>query len=788
MSRLENLTVRARLRLLAALCAIGLVSTVGYSFRIIDEVKVYGPLFRQIVREKDLLADILPPPEYLVETYLVDHRLVSRATPAERQADLARAAQLRTDFESRREVWQHDLPPGPEREAMLEEVVPTGERYYALRDSLFAPLLARRDLAGARAILDGPLHDAYTAHRAAVDRVVTLSSDAFEALQEQAMTIDVAPKRNMLAIAAVMLLLVAGLGLILGRQISTAVLHLARASSAAGGGDLTARARLTGDNELVDAAQALNRAIEGMQEALDAPRVDWRTVGQQRKEVTLIKQLVEHAPINIMYADRDLVLRYLNPAAQRTFQRLEAHLPVKADQMVGQSIDLFHTHPAHQRALLADASKLPHHARFPLGPETLDFLAAPIRDEQGALVGTMVTWEVVTEKLRAEQALAEAKAAELRAIEERRAAERGDAERRQREAAEREAEQRASAERERAQAAELRAKVDAILAVVEAAGQGDLTREIPVRGEDAVGRLGTGLDAFFQNLRGSIANIAQTAGTVAQATSQVASVGRQLGASATETSAQAGVVASASDEVSRNVQTVASGTEEMSASIREIAKNAASAAQVAAQAVKVAQRTNGTVGKLGASSDEIGKVIKVITSIAEQTNLLALNATIEAARAGEAGKGFAVVANEVKELAKETARATEEIGRKIEAIQADTGEAVTAIREINGIINQIGEIQTTIAGAVEEQTATTNEMSRNIGEAARGAQEIAHNIQGVARTADELRGGVTASEAAARDLGRAAEALQLLVAQFRIGGPSGARSAGTPRQPAGAAR
>ncbi len=209
---------------------------------------------------------------------------------------------------------------------------------------------------------------------------------------------------------------------------------------------------------------------------------------------------------------------------------------------------------------------------------------------------------------------------------------------------------------------------------------------------------------------------------------------------------------------------------------------------MAAQAVKVAQRTNGTVGKLGASSDEIGKVIKVITSIAEQTNLLALNATIEAARAGEAGKGFAVVANEVKELAKETARATEEIGRKIEAIQADTGEAVTAIREINGIINQIGEIQTTIAGAVEEQTATTNEMSRNIGEAARGAQEIAHNIQGVARTADELRGGVTASEAAARDLGRAAEALQLLVAQFRIGGPSGARNAGTPRQPAGAAR
>ncbi len=708
----------------------------------------------------------------------------SQWKPGERDAVLAQLGEHAQWF--RDALARNDsLPLSAEIRDLLREIGPSLQTYLAAGESLAVtafrnPAAARRELPA----FERAFGDLETRQEALSDRIEAHVRDMTleaEAVSRQADRMDL-----FLLVVGVSLTLAVGWRV--GRRIAHDVGVVAAASAAAGAGDLTARAQLAGDNELVDAAQALNRTIEGMQEALDASRVDWRVVGQQRKEVTLIKQLVEHAPINIMYADRDLVLRYLNPAAQRTFQRLEAHLPVKADQMVGQSIDVFHKHPAHQRALLADASKLPHQARFPLGPETLDFLAAPIRDEQGALVGTMVTWEVVTEKLRAERAVSEARAKEERATEERRAAERGDAERRQREAAEREAEQRASAERERAQAAELRAKVDAILAVVEAAGQGDLTREIPVRGEDAVGRLGTGLDAFFQNLRGSIANIAQTAGTVAQATSQVASVGRQLGASATETSAQAGVVASASDEVSRNVQTVASGTEEMSASIREIAKNAASAAQVAAQAVKVAQRTNGTVGKLGASSDEIGKVIKVITSIAEQTNLLALNATIEAARAGEAGKGFAVVANEVKELAKETARATEEIGRKIEAIQADTGEAVTAIREINGIINQIGEIQTTIAGAVEEQTATTNEMSRNIGEAARGAQEIAHNIQGVARTADELRGGVTASEAAARDLGRAAEALQLLVAQFRIGGPSGARSAGTPRQPAGAAR
>ncbi|MBK7784003.1 MAG: HAMP domain-containing protein [Gemmatimonadetes bacterium] len=708
----------------------------------------------------------------------------SQFNPGERDAVLAQLGEHAQWF--RDALARNDsLPLNPEIRAQLQELRPALETYLAAGERLAVtafrnPAAARRELPAFQQAFE----DLETRQEALSDRIEANVGTVMQAaarVSRQADQLD-------------LLLLVVGVSLTLavgwwvGQRIARDVGVLAAASAAAGAGDLTARAQLEGDNELVDAARALNRAIEGMQQALDASRVDWRAVGQQRKEVTFIKQLVENAPINIMYADRDLVLRYLNPAAQRTFQRLQAHLPVAADQMVGQSIDVFHKHPAHQRALLSDASKLPHQARFPLGPETLDFLAAPILDEEGALTGTMVTWEVVTEKLRAERVVAEARATEERVAEERRIAERGDAERRQREAAEREAEQRGSAERERAQAAELRAKVDAILAVVEAAGEGDLTREIPVRGEDAVGRLATGLDAFFQNLRGSIANIAQTAGTVAQATNQVASVGRRLSASATETSAQAGVVASASDEVSRNVQTVASGTEEMSASIREIAKNAASAAQVAAQAVKVAQRTNGTVGKLGASSDEIGKVIKVITSIAEQTNLLALNATIEAARAGEAGKGFAVVANEVKELAKETARATEEIGRKVEAIQADTGEAVTAIREINTIIDQIGEIQTTIAGAVEEQTATTNEMSRNIGEAARGAQEIAHNIQGVARTADEASGGVAESEVAARDLGRAAEELQMLVAQFRIGGTTGSRVSGALRRPAGAAR
>jgi methyl-accepting chemotaxis protein len=165
-----------------------------------------------------------------------------------------------------------------------------------------------------------------------------------------------------------------------------------------------------------------------------------------------------------------------------------------------------------------------------------------------------------------------------------------------------------------------------------------------------------------------------------------------MSSNAEETSAQSHAVSAASEQVSKSTQTVATGIEEMDASIREIAKNASDAARVATTAVKVAEATNAKIAKLGESSLEIGNVIKVITSIAQQTNLLALNATIEAARAGEAGKGFAVVANEVKELAKETAKATEEISLKIAAIQSDTQGAVEAIDQISTVINQINDI------------------------------------------------------------------------------------------------
>jgi methyl-accepting chemotaxis protein len=314
----------------------------------------------------------------------------------------------------------------------------------------------------------------------------------------------------------------------------------------------------------------------------------------------------------------------------------------------------------------------------------------------------------------------------------------------------------------------VRSMVDGVKDVAE--GEGDLTKRIDIRCNDEIAELAKWFNAFMERMHEMVRAIGQNAEQVAAASEELSATSRQITANSEETTAQAHVVAEAGGQVNTNLQTLASGAAEMNSTIGEIAKNATDAARVAGAAVKAAEAANETVSRLGDSSVEIVKVIEVIDSIAQQTNLLALNATIEAARAGEAGKGFAVVANEVKELAQQTAKATEEIKQKIGAIRENTSGAVEAIGAIKGVIDQISQISTEIATAVEEQSATTSETTRNVTEAAQGAATISTNIAGVARAAQDTSFNVSEAQTATEHLAQMANQLRAQVSRFKVDG------------------
>ncbi len=507
---------------------------------------------------------------------------------------------------------------------------------------------------------------------------------------------------------------------------------------------------------------------------------------EKDRETSRLTQMIENMPVNVMMCDpKDFTITYVNQTSKKTLRSLEHLLPVRVDDLVGTCIDVFHKDPSHQRRILSDPSNLPFSAKIKLGDETLDLLASAMYGEDGSYLGPMLTWSVITERMR------------------------------------------------------LDAETDRLMQMVENMPINvmmcdpqtlDLTYMnaqskktlrgleslLPVKVEDMIGQC---IDIFHKHpehqrrLLRDPANLPHTANIklgeeslklevsavmakdggyigpmvcwsvvtdqlriaddvkevvkiVSSASTEMKASAESLAASSEETAVQSTTVAAASEEVTANVQTVASAAEQLAASVHEVSSQVTDSSRISREAVSETERTNLTVKGLAEAAQKIGDVVNLISDIAGQTNLLALNATIEAARAGEAGKGFAVVASEVKSLATQTAKATEDIASQVGAIQGATNEAVSAIQGIGQTIGRINEIATSISSAVEEQSAATAENSRNVQEAANGTQEVSSNISGVSMAANESGQAAGQVLTAAESLAHEGEQMHQKVQEF----------------------
>ena len=661
--RLKDLGLGARVFFGLAAIALNVAVLIFVYQRALSNLRVGGPVYNTIADAKDLTADILPPPLYVIEAFLNTHEIEDRTDKESLQKQIAVNTQLHKEYLEHHEMWAGKLAPGAFRSAVIDEShAPVVAFFNAIENELI-PAMQRGDRAAAREAIEKHIKPRFEEHKAVIDRAVKLAEQEQTSIQKHAESVAASAQTQIL----VLLLIGAGLatvvGIVLTRSVANPVHRMKSELEQISAGDNSVRLVVDSRNEVGRIAGTVNEVMEQICEQLRINQEHENQASALQKSAGT----VEFLPDGTILTANDNLCRLMGYPVDELKGR---HHRMLVDPAYANS-------PEYQqfwRDLAEGRIQSGEFRRFGKGNREVWLQASynPVTDETGRIVKIFKLATDITDRKRMEASLTQT------------------------------------------------------------------------------------MEAVSGN--------AQTLGSASE---ELAANSQQMVSNAEETATQAGVVSAAAEQVSKNVQTVATGTEEMSASIREIAKNAQEAAKVAATAVRAAEITNSTVSKLGESSADIGQVIKVITSIAQQTNLLALNATIEAARAGEAGKGFAVVANEVKELAKETAKATEDISQKIEAIQTDTRSAVTAISEISMVINRINDYQNTIASAVEEQTATTNEISRNVAEAARGASEIAQNITGVAQAAKSTMSGANDTQKASAELSRMASELQALVAEVR---------------------
>lgn len=505
------------------------------------------------------------------------------------------------------------------------------------------------------------------------------------------------------------------------RRLKSALKNIAEGSGTDGG-----RLEVNGKDEINRVAYYFNKSADKFATIMS-------DVQEQSKTAVQLQTALDGSSSSIVLLNDSGKVSYFNDAALKTFSRLEGELRKQSIRFSANDLaqtSLIDVFPQARHVL--DNAKDSNEIRLEVGERVVQLEASPILDDSGEPLGSITEWKDITDELALEKEKQEAIDDELE------------------------------------HAKQLNAKVDTLLSIVDSALAGDLTREVTVKGDDIIGRMGSGVDKLLSELRDNMRYIRTSAGALSKSSETLTAAGIQIDNMARQVASEMKEVKMSTDEVNQSVDTIASAVTQMSASIKDISTSSGEATNVADQAVSIAKTTDSTVRQLSVSSNDIGNVLKVITSIAEQTNLLALNATIEAARAGEAGKGFAVVANEVKELAKETAKATEEIGKRIETIQSDSENTVSAITTISDTINKISGIQNTIAVAIGEQDATTNEISRSMQYTADNSNSIAQNITTVSAGIDNTQEEVSQLQLTAGEISQLAGDLYQRVERFKL--------------------